>query len=101
MEYTEIIYLLSKVYSQDTVGNQTFVIVEKMVYAKKNNVSTKEFYSAVEVGITPTYEFQIRKTNYSGQDEIKFNNIKYHVIRTIDKSITDIVLVVEKKTGNK
>lgn len=101
MEYTEVIYLITKAYTQDAVGNQIPTNTETKIYAKKNNVTTKEFYNALQVGITPTYEFQIRKSNYAGQSDIKYNDIEYHVIRTIEKSVTDIVLVVEKKTGNK
>lgn len=100
MAYTEVIYLISKVYSQDDVGNVTSTDTEKKTYAILKNVTTKEFYTAVESGITPTYEFQIRSTNYAGEEEIKYNGSYYHVIRAIRKSVLDIVLVVEKKAGD-
>lgn len=102
MEYTEVIYLLTQTYTTDSIGNKIPGVPEsKKVYAKQNNVSTKEFYNAVEVGITPSCEMQIRKSNYSGQVYVNYNNVTYHVIRTIKKGITDIVLVLEIKVGNK
>lgn len=100
MKYTEVIYLIGRTYAQDSIGNVTATETEKKVYAKLNNVSIKEFYSGIEAGITPTYEFQIRSSNYSGQEEVKYTNKTYSVIRTIKKSTMDIVLVVEKKAGD-
>lgn len=101
MDYTEVIYLVSKSYADDSIGNKIPTTTKTMIQAKKNNVSTKEFYSAVSVGITPQFEFQIRKSNYNGADLIEYNNVTYHLIRTIDKSITDMVLVIGKKAGSK
>lgn len=99
MRFTENIKLISKSFSQDDVGNVTATETERDILAKLNNVSVKEFYSAVEVGITPSMEFLIRSSNYQGEDEIIYGGLHYHVIRTIRKSITDMVLVVEKKAG--
>lgn len=99
MRFTEAIKLISKTFSQDDVGNVTMVETEREILAKLNNVSVKEFYSAVEVGITPSMEFLIRSSNYQGEDEIVYDGIHYHIIRTIRKDIKDMVLVVEKKVG--
>lgn len=69
-------------------------------YAKAQSVKTNEFYSAVEVGLTPSVEFVIKKLNYDGEEEITWNNTRYQVIRTISpKNKFDIVLVCAKKIG--
>lgn len=100
IRYTEQISLVGRTYSQDAVGNVTATETERIVLAKLNNVSIKEFYSGIEAGITPTYEFQLRKSNYNGEVEIKYKNNVYHLIRVIEKTRMDIVLVVEKKAGD-
>lgn len=101
MEYTEILYLINQEKSQDSIGNIISTESEKMIYAKKNKVGSKEFYNAVAVGITPTAELQIKSSNYSGQEEVKYNNQRYSVIRTLPITQTDMVLVIGLKQGIK
>lgn len=101
MEYSEIIYLISLVKTEDEIGN---IInsseTNKKCYAKKQSVKTNEFYSAVEVGLTPSAEFVIKRLNYDGEEELEWNNERYQVIRTIDpKNKFDIVLVCARKIG--
>lgn len=101
MPYQEIIYLISKVEGQDDIGNDVIVSETKnKCYAKAQSVKTNEFYSAVEVGLTPSMEFVVKRLNYNGEDEIEWNNARYSIIRTIDpKNKFDIVLVCAKKIG--
>lgn len=101
MEYSEIIYLVSKVKGEDEIGN-TITSSETLTksYAKKQNVKTNEFYNAVEIGMTPSCEFVIKRLNYNGEEELVFNNERYSIIRAIDpKNKFDIVLVCAKKIG--
>lgn len=101
MEYTEIIYLVSKVLEEDDIGNITtssFTLTKR--YAKKQSVRTNEYYSAVETGLTPSVEFVMKRLDYDGQTELNYNNKRYMVIRTIDpKNKYDIVLVCARKIG--
>lgn len=101
MEYTEIIYLVSKVLEEDEIGNvktSSFTLTKR--YAKKQSVRTNEYYSAVESGLTPSVEFVMKRLDYDGQMELDYNNKRYMVIRTIDpKNKYDIVLVCARKMG--
>lgn len=101
MQYSEIIYLKSIVKSEDEIGNViTSSETSTKCYAKAQSVKTNEFYSAVEVGLTPSVEFVIKRLNYNGEEEIEWNNKRYQVIRTIDpKNKFDIVLVCARKIG--
>lgn len=101
MEYTEIIYLITKIKGEDDIGNITSSSeTSKKCYAKKQSIRSNEFYNAIEVGITPSIEFVIKKLNYSNEEEIEWNNDRYSIIRTIDpKNRFDIVLVCSKKIG--
>lgn len=101
MEYQEIIYLVNKVVEDDDIGNNTssFETTTK-IYAKKQSVRTNEYYSAVETGITPSYEFVVKRLNYNGQSELNYNNQRFSIIRTVDpKNKFDIVLVCTRKIG--
>ena len=101
MQYSEIIYLVSETRGKDDIGNETVsTSSSKKCYAKKQSVKTNEFYSAVEVGLTPSCEFVVKRLNYNGENALTWNNEKYTIIRTIDpKNKFDIVLVCSKKMG--
>ena len=101
MEYSEIIYLITESTGADDIGNQISALTSsKKCYAKTQSVKTNEFYSAVEVGMTPSVEFVIKKLNYNGEQEIEWNNRRFSVIRVIEpKNKFDIVLVCSVKMG--
>ena len=100
MEYTELLYLISKQESQDSIGNIIYSETERMVYAKKNKVGSREFYNAVAVGMTPTAELQIKISNYNDEEEVRYNNKKYSVIRVLPANVrTDIILVIGIKSN--
>ena len=99
MEYTELLKLIKKTPTKDSIGQITYTETISEVYAKKNAVGTKEFYSAVGVGITPTAELQIRLSNYNDETEAEYKGQKYAVIRTVPKGKFDIVLVLGVKTS--
>lgn len=103
MEYTEIIYLISKKTIEDDIGNvSSSNILSKKCYAKVQSVKTAEYYNAIAVGMNPSIEFVIKKLNYNGEKEIKWNEDLYSVIRIVDpKNKFDIVLVCTKKIGVK
>lgn len=101
MQYSEIIYLIEETIGADDIGNQiTALSSSNKCYAKVQSVRTNEYYNAVEIGLTPSMEFVIKKLNYNGEHEIEWNNVRYEVIRVVEpKNKFDIVLVCSKKIG--
>lgn len=101
MEYTEIIYLITKVKEEDNIGNIiSSSKTSKKCYAKKQSIKTNEFYNAIEIGIIPSVEFVIKRLNYNNEEELEWNSDRYSIIRTIDsKNKFDIVLICSKKIG--
>ena len=101
MQYSEIIYLITESIGEDDIGNTISSLTSsKKCYAKVQSVRTNEYYSAVEVGMTPSVEFVIKKLNYNGEEEIEWNNKRYSVIRVVEpKNKFDIVLVCSVKIG--
>lgn len=101
MQYQEKLYLVNQIQEEDEIGNDVVASETlELCYAKAQSVRTNEFYSAVEVGLTPSVEFVIKRLNYKGQKEAEWNGTRYTIIRTVDpKSKFDIVLVCGKKIG--
>lgn len=103
MEYTEIIYLIEDTITTDDIGNSILSVGSSTkCYAKKQSVKTNEFYNASMTGLSLSCEFVVKRLNYNGQNQLKWNNELFEIIRTIDpKNKNDIVLVCSKKIGIK
>lgn len=101
MEYSEIIYFINQVETEDEIGNTiTSSFTTTKCYAKKQSVRQNEFYNATMAGLTPSCEFVVKRLNYAGQNELEWNNERFEIIRTIDpKNKFDIVLVCARKIG--
>ena len=99
MEYTEIIYLVSKTDSFDDIGNNIPEESLTKCYAKEQKVGSKEYYNAVSIGITPTAELRIKKLNYDDEEELIWNNKRYSIIRTLPIETMDMVLIIGEKQG--
>lgn len=80
------------------------------VLCRKVSVGGNEFYNAQVSGLKPELKFIIHAFEYSGENEVEFEGIKYKVIRTytgnaVDKSQNaldneEIELTCEKVVGN-
>ena len=80
-----------------TASGSTVVRTETPVWCTKKSVNYKEFYAAVEVGINPTYIFEVdideyiraRITETGGTKkrptELIFDGEKFNIIRTYEK----------------
>ena len=101
MEYTEIIYLITKKKEEDDIGNNiSSSELAKKRYAKKQSVKVSEFYNAVQAGMNPSIELVIKRLDYCNEEELEWNEERYSIIRTADpKNKFDIVLVCQKKAG--
>lgn len=79
-------------------NGSTVTRLETSVYCTRKSVSYKEFYAAVEVGINPTYIFEVDIDEYlaavvvdqvSGKKtrptELIFEGEKFNIIRTYEK----------------
>ena len=80
-----------------TASGSTVVRTETPVWCTKKSVSYKEFYAAVEVGINPTYIFEVDIDEYiraiitetggtkKRPTELIFDGEKINIIRTYEK----------------
>ena len=80
-----------------TASGSTVVRTETPVWCTNKSVSYKEFYAAVEVGINPTYIFEVDIDEYiraiitetggtkKRPTELIFDGEKFNIIRTYEK----------------
>ena len=99
MEYIDELTLIKITTGKDEIGNITQTETTTNILCKPNVVGTREFYNALAVGIRPTAELQIKASNYNGETEVTYRNVRYSIIRTIPKGRFDLVLVIGIKEG--
>jgi len=98
--YTGKVTLISKQQADtDSIGQPVYEDVTRDVFAQENKVGSREYYNAVAVGLRPEIELQMRKSNYSGEKTLIYQDTVYTVIRKINKSVFDVVLVCQVKDG--
>lgn len=79
-----------------TASDETVTRTEKTVFCGKKSVGYREFYAAVEVGINPTYIFEMDLEEYETAcittnskrhipTELIYNGASYNIIRTYEK----------------
>lgn len=79
-----------------TANGSAVTRTETPVFCTKKSVSYKEFYAAVEVGINPTYIFEVDIDEYIAAvitvndkkirpTEIIFEGEKFNIVRTYEK----------------
>lgn len=100
-EYDEDITLIGGVADEtDEFGNPIDEVIRTVVQASKKEVSQSEFYQAAQSNIRPSIEFIIHVFEYSGEQLVEWNSVKYSVIRTYQRNDDEIELYLEQKVGD-
>lgn len=96
-----VAYLIEKNYTEDDLGQQS-VSEEKRIeiMVSVGNVSRSEWFEAGRNGLKPSIMLTTAAVNYSGEEIIEFDGVRYGIYRTYIKGDTDeIELYLEKKAG--
>lgn len=100
MTYDYELTLITQTYTTDEIGNQVPTEVESVILCSKKSVARSEFYNAAVKGLRPEIVFVAHPYEYDGQTKVKFEGVKYNVIRTYETSSEDIELTCEKVATN-
>lgn len=84
-------------YGEDDVGNQIPVEVERTVLCDEQSVSRAEFYSAAKAGLKPVRIFVIHGFEYEEEEFVKFDGIRYKVLKTYQVNFEDLELTCKKE----
>jgi SPP1 family predicted phage head-tail adaptor len=96
MTYDHELTLISEIYTEDEIGNQIPVETETVILCGLKSVSRNEFYNAAVNDLKPEQVFVIHPYEYSGEKKVEFEDERYKVIRTYQKDIEEMELIVEK-----
>lgn len=95
-------YLISRTFTIDEVGNQTATETETLIPVEIRSVSRDEFYRAGEQKLNPEMVLITAAENYSGQELVKVDNVRYSIYRKYQDPAKndDIELYCRKEVGN-
>ncbi len=93
MMWRDVVQLVRLDYTVDEYGDQVYIRTPITVFANKKSVRQSEFYQALATGLKPEIMFEVRSLEYTGQENLTYNNKEYVIIRTYSKNdeITELV----------
>lgn len=101
MTYDHELILINQSYSLDEMGNQIpGAEVETRVLCNVKSVSRAEFYNAAVSGLRPELIFVVHGYEYNGERIVKFEGVRYRVIRTYMANFEEVELTCEKVAAN-
>lgn len=93
--------LLSTQIKEDSIGIQKKETVEvEIPIIKVEDIYSSEFYEANEQGFKPSLRLRISALNYNNEEEVKYMNTIYSIIRTQEITADELILVCERKIKN-
>jgi hypothetical protein len=99
MDRSEVCYLISQTHTRDANGIMQPTETSTQVFCDVQSVSASEWFEGGRSGLNPELRFTLFEGDYSGQEIVKFNNVRYAVYRTYRAKHNNIELYVQKEGG--
>lgn len=100
MDRTDVAYLVTQDWVQDSIGVHRELSTERKVYVQTNSVSGSEWFEGGRNGLNPEIRFTLWRFDYNGEEVIKFRDQYYTIYRTYLARSDMIELYCEKRKGN-
>lgn len=99
MDRSTVIKLISKTYSQDSIGQYVYTETEREVFCDVRSITRVEWFDAGRNGMQPVYIFTMFEPDYAGEKIVEYGGNRYGVYRTYRSRNETIELYVEEKGG--
>ena len=99
MDRSDVITLITDVYSADSIGQMVSTASTSQVFCNVQSVSQSEWFQGGQNGLKPEYKVTMFAPDYSGQKEVEYKGINYGVYRTYLRQDELLELYLERKTG--
>ena len=99
MDRSDVITLITDVYSADSIGQMVSTASTSQVFCNVQSVSQSEWFQGGQNGLKPEYKVTMFAPDYSGQQEVEYKGIKYGIYRTYLRQDELLELYLERKTG--
>lgn len=93
MLWRDVAKLISTTETVDDIGDTILTATEKEVFVNKKSIRQSEYYQALSTGLKPEIMFEVRTIDYEDEEDIKYNNKNYNIIRTYTKNgeVTELI----------
>lgn len=77
----------------DDIGDTIETEIEKEVFVNKKSIRQSEYYQALSTGLKPELMLEVRTIEYEDEENIKYNNKNYNIIRAYSKNgeVTELI----------
>ena len=96
MTFDHELTLIGQAITEDEIGNQIPVETETVVLCGLKSVGRTEFYNAAVTGLRPELIFVVHGYEYNGEQIVKFEGVRYRVIRTYATGFEEVELTCER-----
>ena len=99
MDRSTPIYLISETKQQNGIKEWNAVETKRKVFANVKIVTSTEFFSAGQIGLSPEYRFTMFGPDYAGERIVEYNGVRYAVYRVYQATTDTMELYVQKEVG--
>lgn len=95
----DVLTLINQTYVTDDYGVERATETPKNVFCDVASITQNEFYAANEAGLKPALRFDIFAYDYSGEELVEFNGVRYTIYRTYQRYNDVLELYTQKEVG--
>lgn len=99
MDRSTPIYLISETKQQNGIKEWNAVETKRKVFANVKSVTSTEFFSAGQIGLSPEFRFTMFGHDYAGERIVEYNGVRYAVYRVYQATTDTMELYVQKEVG--
>lgn len=99
MDRSRVLTLISETYTEDAIGQQVPQESRRDVFGNVSSVSASEFFDAGRSGLKPEWRVTLFSPDYSGEEIVELEGVRYSVYRTYLGKNEAIELYLERKAG--
>lgn len=93
--FDDVLELISITYGQNSIGDTTETKNYTEIFGIRKSIKQSEFYQAQSTGFKPEIAFEINSFEYNDEKYARYNNKEYKILRTYQKSIDKLEIVLE------
>lgn len=100
--WLDICHLGNETATMNDIGDpvKSVVFSPDYVFCSEKSVTRTEYYSAAVAGMKPAIVLIVKAADYNNERYVKYEDIKYTVIRTYQTMSEDIELILETGIHN-
>lgn len=99
MDRSDVITLVSTVYTKDANGVQKALTSKRDIFCDVHSITQTEFMEAGRNGLNPEYYFTVFFGDYQGERTLVYNGKEYGIYRTYQRRNDRLELYAERKGG--